>query len=162
MKVTKEFMERENKRYGVDLGYYAMLRTTWARKHYMNDMVDSETITHVNNILDEFGWVEPWTNTREIAMRLDFLDYMKETTPFIYLNFEMPSDLTKDDVSITSVSLFLHLMLASRLQDYGVLASWDKLTKQMVHNIATVGFTYDEKDRLSYTDLYPHYSFRMR
>lgn len=138
IRTTEKFNKREERCFKLDDLFYYKLQKTFIEEFYKNEHLDDFSVNEITDILFMMSEVDIHIATRELAVRIRFIDAIKELTPKIYEWFYNENEYCK--YSFKECRMKNELLLNWRLHNDDMLDLKRKLTDKEIYEIATKGF----------------------
>lgn len=141
MKVSKEFLQAELKRFKADRVYCATVQSHIITEIKKKGGLPTMDILHeLNYYGHEFNEVHIWTSSVEIAARLVCIRRIREEAPQVWKAIEHKTEY--NEISFDVIECMLKFILEYRLNEYYTLNERDgqHLTTEIINDIVNRGF----------------------
>ena len=141
MRVNKKFKDRELRCYKLDNLFYYDLQKDYIETFYQDERIDDFSLSILTGILTLLNDTNVYTSTQELAVKIRFIDTIKEITPKIYKVFATDNQYSKYNFEMVRATN--KYLLNWRLQEADLLNRDESLTDKQIYKIAIEGFEYE-------------------
>lgn len=134
---NREFMRREARCYKVDEVLYYNLKDSYIDLFLDMPRVTKEGTDLLHDILVKLNDTNSHTSTKELAIKVNFIRFIKDYTPNIYEMLKEENDFI--EYGLEDLLVLNRCLLKMRLEDAGILDKHEKLENSLINCIAKEG-----------------------
>ena len=137
MRANREFTRREARCYKADEVLYYNLKDSYIDLFTNPDEVTEEGVDLLHDILVKLNDTNSHTSTQELAIKVNFIRFIKDYTPNIYEMLKGENDFI--EYGLEDLLVLNRCLLKMRLEDAGILDKHEKLENSLINCIAKEG-----------------------
>ena len=134
---NREFMRREAICYKVDEVLYYNLKDSYIDLFINTYKVTEEGVDLLHDILVKLNDTNSYTSTQELAIKVNFIRFIKDYTPNIYKMLKGENYFI--EYGLEDLLVLNRCLLKMRLEDAGILDKHEKLENSLINCIAKEG-----------------------
>lgn len=137
MRANREFTRREARCYKADEVLYYNLKDSYIHLFLDTPRVTKEGVDLLHDILVKLNDTNAHTSTKELAIKVNFIRFIRHYTPTIYEILKGENDFI--EYGLEDLLFLNRCLLKMRLEDAGILDRHEILGNGLINRIAKEG-----------------------